>query len=127
MSYEEGLERRRRELEAERLRESTEGTMFDRPVERPMVRSTDPETSEQAADRIRACLSQLQMQVFTALLVRGPLTGKQLEQLPQFKDCAPSTIRKRLTELHAGGYAVATGKVVDGCSEYRAVVAPACG
>lgn len=71
----------------------------------PMHRRTDPETSRDAAARIARRLSPLHQQVLTAVAAAGGqgATGRELEQLPCFADCAPSTIRKRASELHHAG------------------------
>lgn len=76
--------------------------LFAQPVVPPMVRRRDPETSRVAAAKVARKLSPLHAEVLDQVKragVRG-LTGRELEQLPMFASCAPSTIRKRASELH---------------------------
>lgn len=66
-----------------------------------MTRARDRQTSKDAAERVRPHLSQLQTAVLNALMAHGAagLTDKELERLPLFQDLAPSTVRKRRSEL----------------------------
>lgn len=66
-----------------------------------MTRATDPATSEDAAQRVRPLLSTLQAQVYHAIAAAGMdgLTDRELERLPIFAARAPSTVRKRRSEL----------------------------
>lgn len=61
-----------------------------------MVRGDSPVTSQAAAVRVLEKLSALQHQVLMAV---DGLTDRELERLPQFSEYAPSTIRKRRSEL----------------------------
>ncbi len=68
----------------------------------PMHRATDPQTSIDAAARIEPKLSQLQADVLSAIRSAGErgMTDRELERLPWFADRAPSTIRKRRSDLY---------------------------
>lgn len=89
--------------------------------ERRLARSSDPVTSHMAAEAIAASLTDLQKRVYGAYLARGPMTAKEAERMERFKHLAPSTVRKRTSELHEKGLIEAIG-VRDRCSIYRAVV-----
>lgn len=67
-----------------------------------MTRATDPDTSVEAAGRVRPLLSTLQAQVYHAIAAAGldGLTDRELERLPEFSNRAPSTVRKRRSELY---------------------------
>lgn len=70
----------------------------------PMVRNTDPQTSRESAEVIRPELGKIQRIVLGAFAHHGPMTARQLEQLDTLKGYAPSTARKRLSELWKAGY-----------------------
>lgn len=86
------------------------------------VRTSDPQTAHDAADAIAHKLSSLQQQVLTAFATFGDrgATGREAEGLPCFSACAPSTIRKRITELHRLGRLTEAGER-DGLTVYRYV------
>lgn len=71
------------------------------PTERPMHRRGDHATSVEAGERVRTVLSDLQRDVYIAIAAAGAagLTDRELELLPQFAHLAPSTCRKRRSEL----------------------------
>lgn len=71
------------------------GTMFD-PA---LTRQADPVTSKASAETMRLHLNELQVQVLAAFGDHGRLSPRQLERLPAFATLAPSTARKRCTEL----------------------------
>lgn len=77
----------------------------------PMVRARDHRTSRDAADRLRPKLSNLRLDIYTTIRDAGPygLTAKELERLPQYAALAPSTARKRISELLAAGHLTAIG------------------
>jgi hypothetical protein len=77
----------------------------------PLVRARDHRTSRLAADRVTPVLTPLRLKVYQTIRDAGPygLTAKELERLPQFADLAPSTARKRISELLASGHIVAIG------------------
>jgi hypothetical protein len=64
-----------------------------------MVHRNDPHTSVEAAVVIARKRSELHEKVLAAFADRGRMTDEQLEQLPEFQDYGPSTIRKRRSEL----------------------------
>ncbi len=74
------------------------------PVSSPLVGTTDPSTSGEAARSIAKKLTALQLQVLAAFARLGPQTPKEIERLPEFAELAPSTVRKRCTELHRAGH-----------------------
>lgn len=82
---------------------------FDYPLLRPSVRKTDPATSAKAADAIRPALGALQEAVMAAFVQHGAMTGRDAERLPEFDDYAPSTVRKRISELAAYGLLIPCG------------------
>lgn len=83
------------------------------------ARSSDPETSHEAADRVTEKLSKLQQRVLTAFAAFGKTgaTARDVEQLPIFADCGFSTVRKRVSELADAGRLEAKGKR-DGMTVY---------
>ena len=86
----------------------------------PLFRATDPATSRAAAASIALHLTELQGQVLDALRAcPDGATGAELERLPRFAHCAPSTVRKRLTDLHRLGLAQRTGAIREGCAIYE--------
>ena len=94
--------------------------LFAQPAVPPLHRRRDPGTSRAAADRVQRRLSPLHQQVLTAVAAAGDrgATGRELEQLPCFAACAPSTIRKRASEcLHMGR--LVDGGRRDGMTVYR--------
>ncbi len=86
------------------------------------ARSTDPETSREAAERITAKLSQLQYRVLVAVAEFGEhgATAREVETLDAFADCGPSTVRKRLSELSKAGKLHDAGRR-DGMTVYVAL------
>jgi hypothetical protein len=81
--------------------------LFDLP---PMVRSKDHETSVAAAESIVGKITKLHAKVLSAFAEHGEMTDAKLEQLPQFSDYGPSTIRKRRSELFLMGKLADTGR-----------------
>jgi hypothetical protein len=86
------------------------------------ARTTDPETSHEAAQRITAKLSQLQARVLVAVGEFGEqgATAREVETLDAFADCGPSTVRKRLSELSKAGKLHDAGRR-DGMTVYVAM------
>ena len=86
------------------------------------ARTTDPETSHEAAQRITAKLSQLQARVLEAVADFGAhgATAREVETLDAFADCGPSTVRKRLSELATAKKLHTVGRR-DGMTVYVAV------
>lgn len=64
-----------------------------------MVHRGDPFTSVDAATVIGKKLTELHERVLAAFDEYGRMTDETLEQLPEFRDFGPSTIRKRRSEL----------------------------
>jgi len=77
---------------------------------RRMVRRDDAETAIAAAARVQGRLSELQRRVLAEIERLGGATGEEVEQLPQFAALAPSTVRRRITDLRDAGLVVAAGE-----------------
>lgn len=86
-----------------------------------MVRIPDHSTSIDAAKAILPCRTVLQQQIINALLARGPMTDGELENLEQFKQYGPSTVRKRRSELYQDGRVIWTGKTRNKMKEWAAL------
>lgn len=87
-------------------------TMMAEPaVPRRMVRVRDLRTCYQAADDVVPLLNELQMGVLRAVSEAGAYgaTDRELEQLPVFAKRAPSTVRKRRSELYQAGLLLPAG------------------
>lgn len=69
------------------------------PVRAPAARRSDPQTSKEAAAVATSNLRPLQLAVLEAFDVHGDLTPRGAERLERFTEYAPSTIRKRISEL----------------------------
>ena len=76
---------------------------------RTMVRPEGSIESQAAACRVLGKVSQLQGQILEALAGNG-LNDRELEELPIFKTCGPSTVRKRRGELFQTGRVVQAGR-----------------
>lgn len=86
-------------------------------------RRRDPETSHEAARRVGAKLSVLQGQVLTAIRLAGQrgMTDRELERLPGFAKLAPSSVRKRRSEIaHAEPPLIYGDGTRDGLTVWRA-------
>jgi hypothetical protein len=70
--------------------------LFDAP---PTTRRHDPATSFAAAKRVEWTITLMQQAVLQHIKQMGPVTAAELEDLPVFSKCAPSTVRKRVSEL----------------------------
>lgn len=99
--------------------------LFAQPAVPPLHRRRDPETSRRAAARVMHRLSPLHQLVLTAVAAAGGrgATGRELEQLPCFAQCAPSTVRKRASECLHMGRLVDAGRR-DGMTIYQLAVFP---
>lgn len=82
-----------------------------------MVRGDSPLTSQAAAVRVLPKLSALQAEV---LAVADGRTDREIERLPRFAAYAPSTVRKRRSELLQQGRIRADGDR-DGLTVWRVV------
>ena len=65
--------------------------------------------SIRSSDSIRPKRNALQFAVLAAILRAGTITDGELERLPEFAKYAPSTIRKRRSELYQLGDVVKRG------------------
>lgn len=84
-----------------------------------MVRGNDPETSQAAAVGLLPKLSTLQAAV---LAVADGRTDREIEAMPHFAQYAPSTVRKRRSELLQQGRLMADGDR-DGLTVWRVCAA----
>lgn len=82
---------------------------IDVPLRR-MVHRHDPPTSLESAAVVARKLTVLHGYVLQAFREQGPMTDEDVEQLPQFADFGPSTIRKRRSELYQAGRLAAVGE-----------------
>lgn len=64
-----------------------------------MVRRTDPETSQAAAADVWVGLNEKQAAVLEAFETHGPMSGRQVERVPEIAHWAASTARRRVTDL----------------------------
>ena len=76
---------------------------------RGMVRGDGSIESQVAACRVLGKVTQLQGQILEALAGNG-LNDRELEELPIFKTCGPSTVRKRRVELWQAGRLAKAGR-----------------
>lgn len=77
---------------------------------RGMVRGTDAIESQRASADVLPKLSEIQRLVMQSFAQYGPLNDRELESLPCFKGLAPSTARKRRSELVQMGRLVKVGR-----------------
>lgn len=76
---------------------------------RGMTHHDDPYTSHEAAAAIERRRTELHEKVLEAFDAHGAMTDEDLEQLPEFVEYGPSTIRKRRSELLQAGAIIAIG------------------
>lgn len=76
------------------------------------ARAADLETARAAGDRVRPRVHALHAAVLDAFRAvhPTPLTDRELETRPEFARYAPSTIRKRRSELYQAGALIAVGE-----------------
>lgn len=84
----------------------------------PRARTTDPQTSHDAADKVHH-VSRVQNIILSILWTRGPLTDPQIEEYYYHRvangsapDHSPSGLRTRRKELVDQGHVEATGRKV---------------
>jgi hypothetical protein len=77
----------------------------------PMVRTPDTEASEAAADKLKKSVSGLRHVVYEIIKRVGPITALEVEEFDGFEKLAPTTVRKRCSELVALGW-LAMGETV---------------
>jgi hypothetical protein len=65
----------------------------------PMVRTPDARASIAAATKVRPHGTGLRDAILSEIRHRGPITALQLEEMSHFAQMAPSTVRKRVSEL----------------------------
>lgn len=77
-----------------------------------MVRRSNPHTSVVAARSVRGTRSALQVKILSILQRAGPLTDEELETHEEMAamNLAPSTVRKRRSELFQAGELVEAGE-----------------
>lgn len=91
---------------------------------RGKVRGTDPIESQAAAVAVLPKLTAIQTAIMHALASHPfGLTAKEIEQMPDFRGLAPSSARKRCTEMCQSGHVVRTEQRRGGCAVL--VIAPA--
>jgi hypothetical protein len=67
---------------------------------RGMVRGDSPIESQRAAVDVRHKAAWIKPAILSALATQGPLNAAELEGRAEFDGLAPSTVRKRLSELY---------------------------
>jgi len=72
-------------------------------------RLSDPETSRDAAKAIEPRVHNLHAQVLRVVRAQQPVTAIEIESVDDFRNLAPSTVRKRVSELSQWGYLRACG------------------
>ncbi len=92
-----------------------------------MYRRDDLETSIAAAKQILPRISNLQYRIYETLLKHfrrtgNGLTGKELEQPPEFRECENSTVHERLTDLMQKGYVIDSGEKREGLTVWKPVL-----
>lgn len=97
--------------------------LLDRQFNTPdMHRKTDHQTSIDASERIaKSCKTELQREIWRILRNAGPMTDGELERMDCFSHYAPSTVRKRRSELYQDGRLAETGEVRSRMKVWRAV------
>lgn len=85
------------------------GPLFDAPPVPSMATHDDYATSRAAADRVAPATGALRGRVLHAIKRQPGITDPELERLPEFADCGPSTVRKRRSELLKQGWLRAAG------------------
>lgn len=77
-----------------------------------MVRRSNPQTSVGAARAVRSVRSGLQLKILSILQRGGPMTDEELETHAELAamNLAPSTVRKRRSELFQAGELVEAGE-----------------
>ena len=72
-------------------------------------RLSDPDTSRRAAKTMEPRVHNLHAQVLRMIRTHQPITAIELEQFADFAHLAPSTVRKRVSELAQWKYLGACG------------------
>lgn len=82
--------------------------LFEEPVP-PMVRTPDTESAHLAEDKVKWGAKSMRAYLLQQIHILQPVTALELEEQPAFEMLAPSTVRKRVSELKAQGKIVAVG------------------
>lgn len=87
-------------------------SLFDQPDTGgiPLTRTPDHDTSEKAADKVRSSVTELQRAIFQHIKMMERVTALELEELEAFQHLAPSTVRKRVSELARRGKLIGAGR-----------------
>jgi hypothetical protein len=83
------------------------------PPLRTMVHAEAAPTEVAAADAVRPRLNHMHATVRAMFRAHGAMTDEQLERLPALVSWAPSTARKRRSELYQAGELVSDGEAVN--------------
>lgn len=75
----------------------------------PMVRTPDTATAHMAKDKVKWGAQSMRNYLLQQIGILQPVTALELEEQPAFETLAPSTVRKRVSELKAQGKIVAVG------------------
>lgn len=85
--------------------------IFKTPDLRGLVHRRGLLTERQSAEAILPHRNAIQAAVLERFNRLGPMTAEQCERLGDFLDYAPSTVRKRISELQLAGALVADGTI----------------
>lgn len=85
--------------------------IFKTPDLRGLVHRGGLSTERCSAAAVLPHRNAIQQAVLERFKRLGPMTAEQCERLVYFADYAPSTVRKRISELQLGGELVADGTV----------------
>jgi hypothetical protein len=80
---------------------------------RTMVHARASVTEVAAAEAVRPKLNHMHATVRAMFRLHGPMTDETLERLPALETWAPSTARKRRSELYQAGELVAAGEATN--------------
>ena len=98
----------------------TDLDLFDTGHLRRMVHHNAIRTEVDAAAKVLKVCGRLHSEVMGAFIANGPMTDRELERLPQFAHLAPSTARKRRSELFQAGKLIATDERREGLTVWGA-------
>lgn len=77
---------------------------------RGMVRETDGIESQRAAVDVSGRCAKIRERIMQIIAALGPRNARELEEMDEFRDDGPSTVRKRITELKQAGDLVQVGR-----------------
>lgn len=78
----------------------------------PNTRTNDAPTSVAAAKKVEWTITLMQQSVLQHIAQMQPVTAAEIEELPVFSKLAPSTVRKRISELKHLGIITAVDRAV---------------